>query len=62
MSDLLKSILARGGRIVLLGSRRITRSGADRFHIYLPQALNDLWELLWKGKAKVRVYLELVEE
>ncbi|MGC8696498.1 MAG: hypothetical protein ACP5UD_08865 [Conexivisphaera sp.] len=41
---------------VPLGRRGVAKLG-DRYAIYLPRELNDLWALLHDRKSKVKVYL-----
>ena len=45
---------------IFIGKRGIVRQGrSNRYIIYLPTELNDLWEKLNKEKKKVRVYIEI---
>ncbi|MEZ0346248.1 MAG: hypothetical protein ABWK01_06840 [Infirmifilum sp.] len=55
----------RSPKVIYVGVRGITRlteSRGGRYTIHLPTTMNDLWELLWERKARVRVYLEIVDE
>jgi len=51
--------------VVFVGERVITRLSekrGGRYVIYLPVAMNKLWEALWRDNVKVIVYLEVVRE
>ena len=47
-------------REILIPKREVVRHG-DRFIIYLPKDLNDMWEELKRMGKKVRVYIEVVD-
>mgnify|MGYP001626445815 CR=1 FL=1 len=53
-----------GKDLIPIGLRRITKMTAreDRFLIYLPESLNDLWKWLHAKRIKINVYIELPEE
>jgi len=53
--------IAKSSKVLYAGTKRITKLGNDRYAVYLPISMNDLWEELWKSRAKFRVYLEVVE-
>lgn len=55
----------KSSRVIYVGVRGVTRlttSHGGRYTIHLPTTQNDLWEHLWRSRAKVRVYLEIVDE
>jgi len=55
--------LGDSGDVIFVGERPITRlteSGRGRYAIYLPVAMNKLWEALWRDRVRVNVYLEVV--
>jgi hypothetical protein len=60
--------LLRSGEIIDIGLRSITLAtrdcgrGKPRFIIYLPIDRNDIWELLWEKKVRVKVFLIIPEE
>jgi len=47
-------------REIVIPKREVVRHG-DRFIIYLPKDLNDMWEELKRMGKKVRVYIEVVD-
>lgn len=53
------------GKVIDCGEIGISRStpdkarGKPRFLIYLPTTRNYLWEVLWKKRVKVRVFMEI---
>lgn len=51
--------LLKSRKLLPLGQRRISRLGNDRYVVYLPAELNDLWKELNETRAKVKVYIEL---
>ena len=51
--------LLKSRKLLPLGQRRISRLGSDRYVVYLPVELNDLWKELNEAKVKVKVYIEL---
>jgi len=51
--------LLKSRKLLPLGQRRISRLGNDRYVVYLPVELNDLWKELNETKIKVRVYIEI---
>jgi len=59
--------IIESSKAMYVGVRKITKLGRDRklgsnrYAVCLPANLNDLWEELWSRRAKVRVYLEIVE-
>lgn len=56
--------LVRKGGVIPLGNKRVTRSGVahERYNLWLPEHLNDLWRTLWKRKKKIAVYIEIPGE
>jgi len=48
-------VRVEGGSVVYAGEHRITRERPERYKIYLPKAMNLLWQEL-RGR-KVKVYL-----
>jgi hypothetical protein len=61
-------LILKTNRIVDIGERRIVMAtkdcgkGKPRFLIYLPMERNDLWQLLWEKRVKVKVFIEIPEE
>ena len=51
--------LLKSRKLLPLGSRRISKLDNDRYVVYLPIELNDLWKELNETKVKVRVYIEI---
>lgn len=64
-SDYITELVLKG-KLVDCGELSISRStpnkarGKARYLIYLPVSRNYLWELLWKNKGKVRVFIEIL--
>ncbi|MCD6084816.1 MAG: hypothetical protein J7J20_04670 [Desulfurococcales archaeon] len=50
-------------RVLYVGGRYITRmtTKGERYLIYLPSNLNDLWRVLWGNKHRIKVYIEIPE-
>jgi len=48
-------------RVIAAGTRMITKEGR-RFKIYLPMALNDLWQKFNEKKIRFQVYLVPIDE
>mgnify|MGYP000176752887 CR=1 FL=1 len=63
MSEALLREVLVNPKVLFVGSRFITRMSTkdERFLIYLPSNLNDLWRVLWGRKLKVKVYIEIPE-
>ena len=54
------NLLAHVRGVIFIGRRSIVnQSRNNRYIIYLPTELNDLWEFLNKEKKKVKVYIEI---
>jgi len=47
-------------REIVIPKREVVKHG-DRYIIYLPKDLNDMWEELKNRGKKVRVYIEVVD-
>jgi len=54
-------IISRG--LIPLGTKRITRMTSrpdqERYLVYLPIELNDLWREIYESGKKVKVYIEI---
>jgi len=50
-------------KVIFVGDRYITRmtTHEERYLIYLPTSHNDLWRVIWEGKVKVKVFIEVPE-
>jgi hypothetical protein len=50
--------------LIPLGPKKITRMtnkpGQERYLIYLPLELNDLWREVYESGRKIKVYIEIV--
>jgi len=61
-------LILRTNRIIDIGERHIVMAtkdygrGKPRFLIYLPTERNDLWQLLWERRVKVKVFIEIPED
>jgi len=40
----------------------MTRSGRERYLLYLPENGNDLWRYIWEKGIKINIYIEVPEE
>lgn len=60
MAKLVKNLLVEG-TIIPVGSKKLTKAGrnVERYHVWLPEALNDLWAEIWRKKIKVNLYVEI---
>jgi len=47
---------------IYIGERSLVRMGENRWLVYLPVELNDLWEYIKNSGKKVRVYIEILDE
>jgi len=63
MVEKLIKVVLENPRIVFAGDRFITRmtTHEERYLIYLPTSHNDLWRVIWEGKVKVKVFIEVPE-
>jgi len=43
-------------RVIFVGRRNVCREG-QRYKVYLPMRMNDLWRILHEEKIEVEVYL-----
>jgi hypothetical protein len=61
-------LMLKTNRIIDVGERHIVMAtrdygrGKPRFSINLPIERNDLWQMLWEKKIKVKVFIEIPEE
>lgn len=44
--------------VIIVGEREIVRMG-ERWIIYLPTKLNDVWETIKRQRKRVRIYIEV---
>jgi hypothetical protein len=64
----LYELLIKTNRYIDIGERNIVMAtrdygrGKPRFSINLPIERNDLWQLLWEKRIKVKVFIEIPEE
>lgn len=63
----LSGVIVESGGVIPIGARRVTRagspeSGVERYHIWLPKQLNNLWRRLFEEDVKVYVYIEIPAE
>jgi hypothetical protein len=61
-------LMLKTNRIVDVGERHIVMAtrdygrGKPRFSINLPIERNDLWQILWEKRVKVKIFIEIPEE
>jgi uncharacterized protein YdhG (YjbR/CyaY superfamily) len=61
-------LMVKTNRIIDIGERNIVMvtkdygRGKPRFSINLPIERNDLWQMLWERRVKVKVFIEIPEE
>ena len=48
-------------RVIYVGRRNVCREG-QRYKVYLPMRMNDLWRILHEEKIEVEVYLVPVKK
>jgi len=56
---MVSTVIIREDGSIVLPNKKLTRTTKGRYAIYLPVTLNDLWQRLHEGGAKVTVTIQI---
>jgi len=68
MKSYIYKLMIESNRIIDVGERNVVMAtkdygrGKPRFILNLPTTRNDLWELLWRYKVPIKVFIEIPED
>jgi shikimate kinase len=57
---MLKELL-RKGTVIPLGGKRVARLNEEKYVIYLPKDLNEIWRELHEHRKKINIYIEILD-